>query len=251
MEQARRSDHQLRFLESRGSLTPPRGAYYVPSIILSEPRASVQPPRQQDMASMTSAATSVSAVFDAFDSCSTYSASTAPPRRGPEPPQRQRAPVPDFVASWLPCEFRKLSGCEERFDREEMEAWIQHSIMVHLRGILPTFCICWFCDEARFQAATERPEDREVAYRRRMRHIASHFVREGKTAVDVRWDFHFLDHVHHHGLIPEDVFRWATRQGELPTPRDMTFVDPRTVRPEGEERDERRRRHGRERGMHA
>lgn len=182
----------------------------------------------------------MSAIFDTVDSYSTYSASTAPPQRGPEPLQRQRAPVPDFAAPWFPCEFRKLSGCEERFGRDEVEAWIQHMAGMHLQGNLPTFCICWFCDGVVFQAVSERPEDLEMAYRTRMRHIASHFC-HGKTAADVRWDFHFLDHVHSHGLITESVFQWATRQGELRMPRDMTFTDPPAIRPVVEEQGERRR----------
>ncbi|KAM4066899.1 hypothetical protein HRG_000911 [Hirsutella rhossiliensis] len=247
VERARGTGFPLHSFESSGPLAARPGAYYAPSLMLSESRASVQPQRQQDMVSMASAATPMSAIFDTFDSYSTYSASTAPPQRGPEPPQRQRATVPDFAASWLPCEFHKLSGCEERFILDEVEAWIQHMMVVHLQGILPTFCICWFCDHAKFQAVTERPEDREVAYQARMRHIASHFFWDGKTAADVRWDFHFLDHAHDYGLITESVFRWATRQGEVRMPRGMTFDDPRTVRPAGEEQSERRPRHARPR----
>ncbi|RDA87349.1 hypothetical protein CP532_2652 [Ophiocordyceps camponoti-leonardi (nom. inval.)] len=203
--------------------TPP--SYYQASLLLSEPGPSKSIPVKSAQAaassSLSSSATPRSSIFDPFDGQSVYSASTAPPRQGPEPLHRQRAPVPDFSATWLPCEFHRLSRCQERFAVEDVDIWIQHIVRDHLGGKLPSYCICWFCDRVDFRAGPDRAEN----YQRRMRHIASHIRDEGKTAAEVRWDFHFLDHLHHHGLVSEPVFHWATQQSELPPPRGMILVD--------------------------
>lgn len=223
------------------SFTAPFGTYYASSIVLSEPRASRPARMPQDRASMASAATLMSTIFDTLDDYSTCSASTAPPLRGPEPRHRQRLPVPDSVPASLQCEFRYLPHCDQRFGLDEVETWIQHITVRHLRGLLPTYCICWFCDHFKFPANSGRREDRDEAYRMRMLHIASHF-REGKKAFEVRWDFHFLDHVHSHGLITEEAFQRAARQSEVRMPREITFFDPRMVRPRVEILGEKRRR---------
>ncbi|KJZ78816.1 hypothetical protein HIM_01589 [Hirsutella minnesotensis 3608] len=198
------------------------GPYYAPALQVSEQRSPSQARIDRDSLSTTSGATTLSAVFDVPNSQSMRSDSTAPPRRGPVPRHHQRGLVPDFTASWLPCEFRRLSGCGQRFLFQDIERWIEHTIDEHLRRILPDYSICWFCDDVKFRAPSTRTEDRNEFFRRRMHHIADHF-RAGKTAVDVRWDFHFLDHAHEHGLISNDVFRWAKGQSEVPLPRDMTF----------------------------
>ncbi|RDA92604.1 hypothetical protein CP533_0910 [Ophiocordyceps camponoti-saundersi (nom. inval.)] len=192
-------------------------SYYQASLLLSEPG----PSRSVQAPSLASSATPRSFVFDSVDGQSVYSVSTIPPRQGSEPLHRQRLPVPDFSSTWLPCEFQKLSRCQERFAVEDVDAWIQHIVHDHLGGKLPAYCICWFCDRAEFRAGPDRAEN----YRRRMQHIASHIRNEGKTAAEVRWDFHFLDHLHHHGLVSERVFQWATQQSELPPPKGMILVD--------------------------
>ncbi|PHH84398.1 hypothetical protein CDD83_2000 [Cordyceps sp. RAO-2017] len=218
--------------------------YYAASLILSETQQ--QRPRERDGLSLTSSATPASAIFDAADGQSLYSVSTAPPVRGPEPLHRQRAPVPDFAASWLPCEFRKLSSCPRNFAFDQVDVWIRHIVDEHLQGFLPSHCLCWFCDGVAFQAASGRNEDLETAYYRRMEHIALHFF-GGQKAEGIRPDFHFLDHVHDHGLISEESFQREKRRSELRPPRGLNFGGP-----PAEEQVERRRHssrpHGRRHG---
>ncbi|POR35695.1 Uncharacterized protein TPAR_04107 [Tolypocladium paradoxum] len=243
----RRSGDFYQLTGQGGPFVAASGPYYAPEIVLSEPRAPSLPRTERDTTSLASSATPRSAMFDGFDSYSAYSTSTAPPRRGHEPPHRQRAAVPDAPVTWLPCEFRRLSGCGANFALDDVEPWIEHMIAQHLERNFPEKCICWFCDHADFRAASGLQEDKEKAYRRRMHHIAEHF-RNGKTALDIRWDFHFLDHVHNQHLIEEHVFQWATRQSELRLPRGMTFANhPRAGRPRGEEFGERHRGHARRR----
>ncbi|PNY23913.1 Uncharacterized protein TCAP_06151 [Tolypocladium capitatum] len=247
--QGRRSGDFYRLTGEDGPFVAASGPYYAPEILLPEPRAPSPARTERDVMSLASSATPRSAVFDSLDSYSAYSTSTAPPRRGHEPPHRQRAPVPDAPVSWLPCEFRRLSGCGANFALDDVEPWVEHIIAEHLKRNFPKHSICWFCDQGEFSAASELQEDEEKAYRRRMHHIAEHF-RNGKTALDIRWDFHFLDHVHNQCLIDEHVFQWATRQSELRPPRGMTFANhARAGRRRGEayEYSERRRGHARRR----
>ncbi|PFH59990.1 hypothetical protein XA68_11604 [Ophiocordyceps unilateralis] len=193
-------------------------SYQYPPLLLSEPGTSAR--SVQAAASLASSATPRSLGFDSGDGQSVYSVSTAPPRQGPEPLHRQRADVPDFAPTWLPCEFRRLSRCNERFASDDVDTWIQHIVSEHLGGKLPAYCICWFCDQAEFRSGADKADN----YRRRMLHIASHFRDEGKTTGEVRWDFHFLDHLRHHGLVSDSVFHWATQQSELPAPKGMILV---------------------------
>lgn len=171
LEEARQRRGSALFYHS-----PVEASYYAPAILLSEPGASARP-------RTATSATSASAIFDTMDGQSSSSVSTAPPRRGPEPVHLEWAPIPDFSAAWLPCEFRRLSGCEARFGLDQVESWIEHIIVEHLRGLLPWRSICWFCDYAEFQAASGWPEDQHVAYWSRMYHIAGHF-RDGMTGAE-------------------------------------------------------------------
>lgn len=245
--EGRRSGSFYQLTGEGGPFAAAPGPYYAPEILLSEPRVPSLPHTERDIMSLASSATPRSAMFDGFDSYSAYSTSTAPPRRGHEPPHQQRAPVPDAPVPWLPCEFRKLPSCGANFALDDVEPWIEHIIAEHLGRNFPQYCICWFCDHAEFLAASDLQEDKEKAYRRRMHHIAEHF-RNGKTVRNIRPDFHFLDHVHNQYLIEEDVFQRAKRRSELRPPDDIIFAnDPRAGRPRGVEHSERRRVHTRRR----
>lgn len=218
--------------DGRQSLGPddqdwPRGFTYASSLVIQEPQG-VRLSRHERSPSLATSATSMSQTFDTSDNYSEYSiATTAPPLYGPEPAGRQRPMVSDEVVRWLPCEFRQYSYCYANFSLEDVNLWIDHIIKDHLCGHLPMYSICWFCDgtEAHFRPMSGLTEDKMECFRQRMYHIAGHFM-NGQTGVDIRPDFHFLDHIHDHGLIDEATFQRQTQRGELPN-RNMFGHAPR------------------------
>ncbi|KAM0256503.1 hypothetical protein ACHAQJ_004914 [Trichoderma viride] len=118
----------------------------------------------------------------------------------------------------LPCEFDQYDDCEETFDLNNVEDWVHHIDSVHLGGILPMNCICWFCDDGDFRAVNGTMHERQRNYTARMRHIADHYHQA--TTRDIRPDFDFLDHLHNNGLISEREFDIARNFHEAPQPRD-------------------------------
>ncbi|OAA44297.1 hypothetical protein NOR_04025 [Metarhizium rileyi] len=196
------------------------GLYYCQTLFIDEEKCPAEI-RTERAPSLATSATGMSPAFDTFDSSSVYSSCTdPPPLYGPEAAGRQRPAMFDDIPSLLllPCEFEKFSGCSMTFSIDDENRWINHIINEHLHGCLPKFSICWFCDgrDAEFRCLTNQTEAQISCYRRRMYHIADHF-RYGKTAADIRPDFHFLDHLHNHQLIDEAVFQWAKKQGEFPS----------------------------------
>ncbi|KYK58424.1 hypothetical protein DCS_05439 [Drechmeria coniospora] len=226
----------------------PPGQYYASEILLSETGSRGRGAGVRRPTSKGSSATEWTTVFDDTDGYSVYSASTAPLPYGPEPLHLRRPPVTDTIPSWLPCEFRRLSGCQENFGLDETDEWIEHITSDHLAGECPMYSICWFCDDARFASASAHAVDKVKAFRARMYHVANHF-RNGMVAADIRPDFWYLDHLHLRGLIDERAFQLAAQQSEsVPQPRDVIFADqPVRTRARSEVYNETRSRHGHQR----
>ncbi|KAL6906954.1 hypothetical protein GGI43DRAFT_247445 [Trichoderma evansii] len=118
----------------------------------------------------------------------------------------------------LPCEFYGYENCEETFDLNSFDDWVQHICGHHLRWRLPRYCICWFCDDAVFHAVDETADEREHNYRARMHHIADHFG-HGATMSEIRPDFYFLDHLRDIGLVSERNFQACKAWHEAPLPK--------------------------------
>ncbi|PTB41270.1 hypothetical protein M441DRAFT_68315 [Trichoderma asperellum CBS 433.97] len=118
----------------------------------------------------------------------------------------------------LPCEFYGYDDCEETFDLNNVNDWVQHICGHHLIWRLPRDCICWFCDDAVFRTVNETADEREHNYRARMHHIADHYAR-GATTSDIRPDFYFLDHLRDIGLVSERNFRIYKDWHEAPQPK--------------------------------
>ncbi|KAH8125438.1 hypothetical protein ACSS6W_010552 [Trichoderma asperelloides] len=118
----------------------------------------------------------------------------------------------------LPCEFYGYDDCEETFDLNNVNGWVQHICGHHLIWRLPRDCICWFCDDAVFRTVDETADEREHNYRARMHHIADHYAR-GATTSDIRPDFYFLDHLRDIGLVSERNFRIYKDWHEAPQPK--------------------------------
>ncbi|PHH82961.1 hypothetical protein CDD82_4179 [Ophiocordyceps australis] len=205
-------------------------AYYAASLMISEPSSQRRFRSEPFEASSDSSdATPQSSLFDLNDceTNTTISASTSdPPQYVLEtvPAVPQPLPVADPNPPCLPCDFVALSSCRQRFRLSEVDDWINH-INGHLESHLPCKAICWFCDDPEFVASSKGPPEHRIdVFRSRMQHIAQHF-RDGKTAAQVRPDYHFLDHVRACGLISHEAFESATqRDDDLPLPRGMILV---------------------------
>ncbi|KAI4859530.1 hypothetical protein F4820DRAFT_158937 [Hypoxylon rubiginosum] len=121
-------------------------------------------------------------------------------------------PAGTFV---LPCEFVGIDNCDVAFNFDRTEEWIEHIITRHLHDRLPSKAVCWYCDDYHFDAKTTAQGDRRMNFQYRMEHIRGH-IADGKTANDIRPDFHMLEHLHAHRLISDrrynDVRQWC----ELP-----------------------------------
>ncbi|CAJ2511588.1 Uu.00g072130.m01.CDS01 [Anthostomella pinea] len=119
----------------------------------------------------------------------------------------------------LPCEFVGLASCAYSFDQNDTAAWIEHTIQVHLHDRLPNKVLCWFCDEYSFDVShLEVGGDRRLNFEQRMWHIRDHIMEEGKTAEQIRPDFHMLEHLDRHGLITKAVYTRAKRWREKVPP---------------------------------
>lgn len=152
----------------------------------------------------------------ASDHSSVHPYTAHPPKYGPKPGGSQLSKVYEDSRILLPCEFKKLSGCQEQFGLHHKDSWIDHIIDEHLHGRCPRVSICWFCDKPVFKAGLNKKDNKLESFRQRMYHIATHF-KEGMTAADIRPDFYFLDHLREHNLIDESTFKSAKKLGEFPS----------------------------------
>ncbi|KAI0909114.1 hypothetical protein F4824DRAFT_420446 [Ustulina deusta] len=150
-------------------------------------------------------------------------------------------------AEGLPCEFAGYTECDLVFELDDVQNWIEHIIVDHLREILPRKAICWFCDDYIFDS--KRTGDRRTNFEERMNHIRNHFLYEGKTAQDMRPDHHFNRHLRDHKLISEAGFNAVRKWDEVPqgswilpldaTPSDWQPKDSRRELEYNNPRDER------------
>ncbi|KAI1766566.1 hypothetical protein GGR53DRAFT_201074 [Hypoxylon sp. FL1150] len=158
----------------------------------------------------------------------------------------------------LPCEFVGLGSCDETFNYDRTEEWIEHIITQHLREKLPSKAICWYCDDFIFDAKATAQGDRRMNFEYRMRHIRGH-IAEGKTANDMRPDLHMLDHLYKHHFISQRRYNEVRAWCELPCGSSGTshihppdFIPPERRTQHYHEskiviKPERRRRHGQKR----
>ncbi|KAI1166435.1 hypothetical protein F5B18DRAFT_607227 [Nemania serpens] len=126
-----------------------------------------------------------SASNSVFSRTGALSVATAMSRASEDTPQ-------DAATGSLPCEFVSYSKCEQIFDIDDFDSWIEHIVSVHLRYKLPKTCICWFCDDEVFNS---KNGSRELNFRRRMWHIRDHILRQGLTPHNIRPDHHLNKHL--------------------------------------------------------
>ena len=140
----------------------------------------------------------------------------------------------------MPCEFARYTGCIEVFDAfSEAEAWMSHILTAHLDWVPPVACLCWFCDDFKFEVGSAGGgADRVENFRARMVHIAGHFQEGTGDARSVRPDFYFLDHVWERRLIGREVFE---REKGLHEVVQVEGLRPRGYRTAKAAREEERR----------
>ncbi|KAI6092686.1 hypothetical protein F4821DRAFT_108843 [Hypoxylon rubiginosum] len=154
----------------------------------------------------------------------------------------------------LPCEFVGLGSCDQAFEFDRTEEWIEHIITAHLHDRLPSKAICWFCDDFVFDARVTAQGDRRMNFQFRMEHIRGH-IADGKTANDIRPDFHMLEHLRAHRLISDRMYNEVRKWCEVPCGNNGTahIQPPNFIPPERQaqsyhdskvvDRPERRHRH--------
>ncbi|XXG97024.1 Serine/threonine protein kinase [Hypoxylon texense] len=121
---------------------------------------------------------------------------------------------PPAGALILPCELVGLGSCDIAFNYDRAEEWIDH-IIRHLRDKLPLKGACWFCDDFLFDAKATAQGDRHMNFQYRMEHIRGH-IADGKTANDIRPDYHMIEHLHKNGVISETSYNQAKEWSEMP-----------------------------------
>ncbi|KAH6990434.1 hypothetical protein BKA56DRAFT_206951 [Ilyonectria sp. MPI-CAGE-AT-0026] len=185
-------------------------SYYAPRI-MSESSHLPMPSAGTQYSSASSAGTQCSSMFD--DVYTHSSMSTSPPDDAP-PHHYQHQPVLGPGPSRLLCEWVEYGHCGATFNVNDEEGWISHIVQSHLGNNFPTHCVCWFCD-GEFIAQSNSAADCWVSYQARMYHIADHFRTQGLRANQMRPDHFFLDHIHRHGLIRDEEYRYAINSHEL------------------------------------
>ncbi|KAI1428115.1 hypothetical protein F5Y12DRAFT_711430 [Xylaria sp. FL1777] len=143
-------------------------------------------------------------------------------------------PAPANPNLTLPCEFKGYDACEQVFDIDAVDDWIEHTVSDHLKGNIPSKCVCWFCDDVVF--CSDNDLDPRTSFNRRMWHIREHILEGMNSELDMRPDYYLLDHVYRHKLISTDVYNVFRRYSEIPKPDHIRSFD--FVLPEAERYDE-------------
>ncbi|KAI1325867.1 hypothetical protein F5Y16DRAFT_400894 [Xylariaceae sp. FL0255] len=125
-------------------------------------------------------------------------------------------PYPHFpIPNTLPCEFVGYDACDETFALDDVESWIEHIKVEHLRDNLPNKVLCWYCDDFTFDYR-KAGGDRNVNFHQRMEHIRDHIVTEGLTSRHIRPDHHMNNHLRAVGLISDESYGSVARWSEVP-----------------------------------
>lgn len=161
-----------------------------------------------------------------FDDPSEYcTVSSAPPSQigeGRNPPAVPSPPLHELIYGvntlerLLPCELFGF-GCHARFPLYQMSDWIRHLETDHLRDTIPRNSVCWWCDSLnnnRFRPVSDSNEDRKIAFRRRMHHIAGHF--QDGVFGRPRPDWYLLEHLRDMGVIRPEMFNRIAQHTEAP-----------------------------------
>lgn len=192
------------------------------SDMMNEELDQIIEPRVQTPSTSGSRSTDHSSIFDTMPNSGSDRSIvfTAPSTRNRIPQD-----LADFMArnmsrpnvDRLPCEFAKYSRCRRTFPLTDLDQWMDHIIVDHLDHKLPNKCVCWFCDDISFDAEAQKT-DRLNNFFLRLEHIRDHFRDDHYTVDEIRPDFAFISHLHHHQLISDRMFHRTESWGESPAP---------------------------------
>lgn len=116
----------------------------------------------------------------------------------------------------LPCEFSFL-GCELRFEPEDFEDWIEHSLS-HFSGCAPPpLAVCNFCNNGTGIFRDEK--NRMFNWRDRMIHIGGHFARDGPT--NVRPDYWVVEYMRDNELLSKEDYTTGLNYARKPQYGDI------------------------------
>jgi hypothetical protein len=96
----------------------------------------------------------------------------------------------------LPCLLHKINFCPVKYDGDEVENWLRHSLTHYGNAQPPEQALCIFCNRG-FNS-----EDPYKCWRERMLHIAWHFE-IGASLEDCRPDLQVLNDMHQKGCLPD------------------------------------------------
>ncbi|KAI1329215.1 hypothetical protein F5Y16DRAFT_397678 [Xylariaceae sp. FL0255] len=118
------------------------------------------------------------------------------------------------IPNRLPCEFVGYAACDETFALDDVDSWVEHIKVEHLRDSLPTKLLCWFCDFT-FDYRNAGG-DRNLNFHQRMEHIRDHIATEDLTVRHMRPDHHMNNHLQALGLISDESYGFVARWSEVP-----------------------------------
>ncbi|ETS77448.1 hypothetical protein PFICI_11322 [Pestalotiopsis fici W106-1] len=223
--QHRASSRDRHLVPNGSSFSPPPPTQHTRSrapvvTMTGQYKAAQAHPRRASTATSSSTGQS-----SAYDDSSLYSASLSPtsdysvstaPSLGPDPLGEG-----DNI---LPCEFIGYDGCDNRYQLDDTDQWINHIMIDHLGYRLPSRCACWYCDDHVFDVV-ENHLDVTTNFCERLRHIRNHILYDGYGIAQIRPDYAFLAHLKRLGLVNQTVFDEARSWREGPGARVSDIYD--------------------------
>lgn len=147
--------------------------------------------------SMASSATAMANVASSSSSGSTAMGESFTSSRG--------SGDPTALVAIMPCELQPYTGCPRTFNLlasgAGIDEWADHSAKDHLAMHFPIKANCWFCAKP-YRVAPGSGREAEV-YKRRMRHIARHFLHNEILPEMRRRDPDLIRHLRDRGILQD------------------------------------------------
>lgn len=138
----------------------------------------------------------------------------------------------------LPCDFEFID-CFVRFHGLDFKLWLEHSYSHFGSYPPPSKSVCIFCD-ASFKCPSQSEEALRATWMARMIHISAHYQK--REPLELRPDFHVIDHLRKIKKLSKEAYDHANRHSERPAHFDRNDLVPRgTKRPETERMNEQKR----------
>lgn len=133
----------------------------------------------------------------------------------------------------LPCEFSVYSQCNERFQYNEVQAWIEHH-HEHFKYQLPSKLFCLWCKTTQFHVRDD--VDKYDNFCKRMEHLKGHIL-DGCNLGNILPDFHVVECLDKARLIDRNAYLQAVNWHEGHPVKDIYKLG--TVPPERQRQSQR------------